>query len=144
MKKVLFPLIILLAGLSSYAQPAVDEKPIQAAIINVFDAVAKLDDAGIKAQCTPDFTLIERGQVLNADTLIKWLAPLKGKGVKRINTINFVKTGQQGSTAWVVYYNTAEMTIGEKHMTAKWLESATLVKEGAVWKIKLLHSTDLK
>jgi len=36
------------------------------------------------------------------------------------------------------------MIMGEKHVTAKWLESATLVKEGAVWKIKLLHSTDLK
>lgn len=144
MKKALFSLIILFIGFNSNAQQAADEKAIQATIINVFDAVARLDDAGIKAQCTPDFTLIERGQVLNADTLLKWLAPLKGKGVKRVNTINFVKTGQQGNTAWVVYYNTAEMIMGDKHRTAKWLESATLVKEGEVWKIKLLHSTDLK
>ena len=136
--------MILLAGLSSHGQQAADGKPIQAAIITLFDAVAKLDDAGIKAQCTSDFTLIERGQVLNADTLIKWLAPLKGRDIKRVNTINFVKTGQQGNTAWVVYYNTAEMIMGDKHRTAKWLESATLVKEGAVWKIRLLHSTDLK
>ena len=144
MKRVLILFIILFSGFSSYAQKAADEKAIQATIINVFDAIAKLDDAGIKAQCTLDFTLIERGQVLNIDTLIKWLAPLKGKGVKRVNTINFVKTGQQGNTAWVVYYNTAEITMGEKHITAKWLESATLVKEGESWKIKLLHSTDLK
>ena len=144
MKRALFILLILLGGFSTYAQRAIDEKPIQATIINVFDAIAKLDDAGIKAQCTSDFTLIERGRVLNADTLIKWLAPLKGKGFKRVNTINFVKTGQQGNTAWVVYYNTAELTMGEKHITAKWLESATLVKEGEVWKIMLLHSTDLK
>ncbi|MES2109088.1 MAG: nuclear transport factor 2 family protein [Bacteroidota bacterium] len=144
MKKTLVLFMILLAGLSSHGQQAADGKPIQAAIITLFDAVAKLDDAGIKAQCTSDFTLIERGQVLNADTLIKWLAPLKGRDIKRVNTINFVKTGQQGNTAWVVYYNTAEMIMGDKHRTAKWLESATLVKEGTVWKIKLLHSTDLK
>jgi hypothetical protein len=144
MKKILILLIILFAGFGSYAQHAADEKAIKSTITNVFDAMAKLDDAGIKAQCTPDFTLIERGQVLNADTLLKWLAPLKGQDFKRVNTINFVKTDQQGNTAWVVYYNTAEVTIGEKHRTAKWLESAVLVKMGGLWKIKMLHSTDLK
>ena len=109
-----------------------------------FDAIAALDDSAMRAELTADFTLVEHAQVLNADSLTKGLAPLKVKTFKRVNKIDFVKSDEIGDAAWVVYYNTAEVTIGEMHRTVKWLESAALVKQGGKWKIKLLHSTDLK
>ena len=141
------PVIIfaaLLISAAAFAQNVVIPASPQATVIRFFDAIAALNDAAMKAELTTDFTLVEHAQVLNADSLTKGLAPLKGKNFKRVNKIDFIKADEIGDAAWVVYYNTAEVTIGEMHRTVKWLESAALVKQAGVWKIKLLHSTDLK
>ncbi len=144
MKTLIIVFAIILISLTTFAQNVVMPTSPQATIIRCFDAIAALDDPAMRAELTTDFTLVEHAQVLNADSLTKALAPLKGKNFKRVNKIDFVKTDEIGDAAWVVYYNTAEVTTGELHRTVRWLESAALVKQGGKWKIKLLHSTDLK
>jgi len=144
MKTLVIVFATFLISLTAFAQNVVTPTSPQATIIRCFDAIAALDDPAMRAELTTDFTLVEHAQVLNADSLTKALAPLKGKNFKRANKIDFVKTDEIGDAAWVVYYNTAEVTIGELHRTVRWLESASLVKQGGKWKIKLLHSTDLK
>jgi len=144
MKTLIIVSAIVLISITTFAQNVVTPTSPQATVIRFFDAIAALDDPAMRAELTTDFTLVEHAQVLNADSLTKGLAPLKGKNIKRLNKIDFVKTDEIGDAAWVVYYNTAEVTIGEVHRTVKWLESAALVKQGGKWKIKLLHSTDLK
>ena len=144
MKTLIAIFATLLISLTAFGQNAVSPTSPQATVVRFFDAIAVLDDPAMRAELTNDFTLVEHAQVLNADSLTKGLAPLKAKNFKRVNKIDFVKTDEIGDAAWVVYYNTAEVTIGELHRTVKWLESAALVKQGGKWKIKLLHSTDLK
>ena len=144
MKTFIIIFATFLINLTAFAQNAVTPTSPKATVMRFFDAIAVLDDPAMRAELTTDFTLVEHAQVLNADSLTKALAPLKGKNFKRVNKLDFVKTDEIGDAAWVVYYNTAEVTIGELHRTVKWLESAALVKQGGKWKIKLLHSTDLK
>ena len=144
MKTLITIFATCLISFTAFAQNVVTPASPQASVMRFFDAIAALDDSAMRAELTADFTLVEHAQVLNADSLTKGLAPLKGKNFKRVNKIDFVKTDEIGDAAWVVYYNTAEVTIGEMHRTVKWLESAALVKQGGKWKIKLLHSTDLK
>jgi len=144
MKTIIIVFATFLISHTAFAQNMVSPTSPQATVVRFFDAIAVLDDPAMRAELTTDFTLVEHAQVLNADSLAKGLAPLKAKNFKRVNKIDFVKTDEIGDAAWVVYYNTAEVTIGELHRTVKWLESAALVKQGGQWKIKLLHSTDLK
>jgi len=144
MKTFIIIFATFLINLTAFAQNAVMPTSPKATVMRFFDAIAVLDDPAMRAELTTDFTLVEHAQVLNADSLTKALAPLKGKNFKRVNKLDFVKTDEIGDAAWVVYYNTAEVTIGELYRTVRWLESAALVKQGGKWKIKLLHSTDLK
>ena len=144
MKKITIIFAAVLITATAFAQNAIMPASPQATVIRFFDAIAALNDTAMKAELTSDFTLVEHAQLLNADSLTKGLAPLKNKSFKRINKIDFVKADENGDAAWVIHYNTAEVTIGEMHRTVKWLESAALVKQAGEWKIKLLHSTDLK
>lgn len=144
MKKLTVLIACTLFCINAFAQQSAEEKQIQAPVIKFFDALALINNAGMKAEVTNDFTLVEHGLIWNLDSLVNAIAPMKNMNVKRTNTINFVKTEQTGNTAIVIYYNTADMTMGDKKRTVKWLESAVLAKEGGKWKIKLLHSTDLK
>ena len=137
-------LLLTIVSLTVGAQDSAEKNLIQGSVVRFFDAIADLDDNAMKAELTSDFTLIEHGLVWNADSLINHLKPMKGKQVTRINKLDFTKTEQQGDVAWIYYFNTAEISISEKKRTVKWLESAVLVKQSGKWKIKLLHSTDLK
>lgn len=144
MKRIAAFILFTVVATHTYGQESTPDKLVQATIINFFDGIARLDDAAMKAEVTSDFTLVEHGQIMNVDSLITYLGPLKGKNIKRVNKIDFIKTEQTGNAAIVVYYNTADLTMGDKQRTIKWLESAVLVKGNGAWKIKLLHSTDLK
>ena len=55
-----------------------------------------------------------------------------------------METEQKGDMAWVSYHNTADLSVQTKKMKVQWLESAVLIKEGQHWKIRLLHSTEIK
>jgi len=69
---------------------------------------------------------------------------LKGASFSRTNHLDFMQTEIKGNTAWSIYYNSADMIIDGLEVHREWLESAVLLKEGKVWKVKLLHSTTLK
>ncbi|MFD1255792.1 nuclear transport factor 2 family protein [Mucilaginibacter terrae] len=144
MKTTVCVILFSFIGIICIAQTKTEEEKIQATVTEFFDAISALNEAALKAEVTPDFTLVEHGLIWNADSLINNLRPMKGMNVKRINKLDFSKTEQQGNIAWVIYYNTADMRMNDKQRTIKWLESAVLVKQAGLWKIKFLHSTDLK
>ena len=137
-------MLVTLLSLTARAQSDLEKKLIQGSVTRFFDALSTLDDNALKAEVTGDFTLIEHGLVWTADSLIKHLKPMKAMKFTRINKLDFIKTEQQGNVAWLYYFNTAEISRGTDRKVIKWLESAVLTKESGKWKIKLLHSTDLK
>lgn len=137
-------LLMLTISIASKAQTTKEQIEIQATLTRFFEGLSNLNDTDIKAETSSDFTLVEHGLIWNADSLINHLKPMKSLNVKRVNQFVFDKTDQMGNVAIVVYHNTANISVGDKKQTAKWLESAVLIKESGKWKIKLLHSTDLK
>lgn len=113
-------------------------------LVKLFDALAALDMKTIRERSTNDLTILESGVVWNLDTLARKVDQLKGASFSRTNHLDFIHTEIKSGTAWVVYHNTADMVINGLEVHAKWLESAVLVKERKMWKVKLLHSTSLK
>lgn len=141
MRKIFIFLVLITIGLHAAAQQKND---IQAPVIRLFDGMSAMNNDAIKAELSTDFTLLENGKVWNTDSLTTAINKGKGMDIKRVNKFEFLKTEQAGNTAWVSYYNTAELEFKGRQITVRWLESAVLVKEQGKWKIKLLHSTELK
>ena len=142
MKKILFTALVF-AGLSANAQNA-EQTRVNQSLIKLFDALAALDMKGIKEFSTNDLMVLESGVVWNLDTLARKVDQLKGASFSRTNHLEFIQTEVKGNTAWVVYRNSADMVINGLEAYRQWLESAVLVKENKVWKVRLLHSTTLK
>ncbi|MGY4539370.1 hypothetical protein ACVW0P_003804 [Mucilaginibacter sp. UYNi724] len=143
MKKLYCLILFAFISVEGFSQSAANEPKIKAAIVSFYNGLSSLDDAAIGAAVTNDFTLVEHKKIWNTDSLMKALAPMKGTGVKRINKQEYTKIEQNGNVAWAVYYNTADITRGDKTKSFKWLESALLVKDGGKCKLKLLNVTDL-
>lgn len=142
MKKLLVA-ILLLTGLGTNAQ-STEQMKVNQSLIKLFDALAALDMKTIREFSAKDLTILESGVVWNLDTLARKVDQLKGASFSRTNHLDFIHTEIKGNTAWSIYYNSADMIIDGLEVHRKWLESAVLLKEGKVWKVKLLHSTTLK
>ena len=142
MKKVIF-VLFLFSSLNASAQSA-EQSKVNQTLLKLFDALAALDMNGIKEFTTKDLVVLESGVVWNLDTLASKVDQLKGASFSRTNHLEFIQTEIKGNTAWVVYRNSADMLIDGLEASRLWLESAVLVKESKVWKVKLIHSTTLK
>jgi len=143
MKKSLFVVLLILSGVCAKAQ-SIEQSKVNQSLIKLFDALATLDMNGIKEFSTNDLMILESGVIWNLDTLSHKIDQLKAVSFSRSNHLSFVQTEIKGKTAWTVYYNSADMIINGVEVHRRWLESAVLLKEGKVWKVKLLHSTTLK
>jgi hypothetical protein len=142
MKNILFIALLITSHMAN-AQNTEHAK-VNQSLVKLFDALAALDINGIKEFSTKDMTILESGAVWNLDTLTRKVDQLKAVSFSRVNHLDFVQTEIKGNTAWSVYYNSAKMIIDGVEVHRKWLESAVLVKENKVWKIKLLHSTTIR
>jgi ketosteroid isomerase-like protein len=139
----LFVAVLLFAGLGANAQNA-EQMKVNQSLVKLFDALAALDMKTIRDFSTGDLTILESGVVWNLDTLARKVDQLQGASFSRTNHLDFIQTEIKGNTAWSIYYNSADMIIDGLEVHRKWLESAVLLKEGKVWKVKLLHSTIMK
>ncbi len=142
MNKIFFA-ILFIGSLHASGQNA-EQTKVNQSLVKLFDALAALDIDGIKAFSAKDLMVLESGVVWNLDTLAQKVDNLKGTSFSRTNHLDFIRTEINGNSAWVAYYNTADMIVNGEEIHKKWLESALLVKEDKTWKIKLLHSTTLK
>jgi len=144
MRKYLFVIILLMAVLQGYAQSKQEQQLIQAPLLKFFDAMSAQQPDAIKAVVTQDFTLFENGKVWNTDSVTFSMGRYKGLDVKRMNKLDFLKTERINNISLVSYYNTADMTYNGKRLVMKWLESAVLLREKQAWRIKVLHSTEIR
>jgi len=142
MKRILF-IALLFVGTSAHAQTT-EQTKVNQSLVKLFDALAALDIHGMKEFSTKDLMILESGAVWNLDTISRKVEELRAVSFSRTNHLDFVQTEIKENVAWVVYYNSADMLINGVEVHRKWLESAVLMKEGKVWKVKLLHSTTLK
>jgi hypothetical protein len=144
MKQVLFFFVLVTISFNSYAQNDKSKAEVNQTLIQLFDGIAKLDMNKIQQYSTHDVIILEDGAIWNMDSVRNIVNMMKGTTFSRTNTFDFIQTEVKGNTAWVVYHNTADMTINGQAMNIRWMESAVLVKEGNAWKVRLLHSTTQK
>jgi hypothetical protein len=144
MKRLLFLMLLFAVYLRGNAQSVQEQQQIQVPLLKFFDAMAAQQPDALKAEITRDFILLEQGKIWNTDSLTGSMARYKGLDIKRINHLEFVKTERIDDISLVSYYNTADLSYKGKQMSIKWLESAVLVRQKQGWKIKLLHSTEIK
>jgi hypothetical protein len=124
-------------------EPTKEQAAVNQTLLKLFDGIATMNLQKIRQYVSSDFLVLEDGTIGNMDTLTTKISQLKGAGATRTNHLEFVQTSVRGNTAWVAYHNTAEMAVNRKKLTMRWLESAFLVKEGDIWKVRLLHSTSV-
>jgi hypothetical protein len=142
MKKIALITLMVIFSATSFAQK--DKTKIEGSIAGFFNGMSLVNADTLRFYATPDFQLLENGEVWNLDTLISKVMPRKDSRIQRVNTFEFIRTEQTGDIAWVTYHNSAEFSLGEKKQTVKWMESAVLVKDKGRWKLQMLHSTKLK
>ncbi|WP_052731027.1 nuclear transport factor 2 family protein [Spirosoma radiotolerans] len=143
--KLLSVIILLTAVAFSplYGQSKTDEQNVKQVINGFFQALSDEDIPSLRSYCRTDFTLLESGEIWSLDTLEAKIKPYFGQGARRINKIDFKKIVIKGTSAWVVYFNQADMELNARKGTINWLESAVLTKNEGQWKLTLLHSTTL-
>ena len=139
----LIPFILFITS-TALAQKPSEQQQIQQVVTLVFEAISDGSIAKMEEAVTPDVKILETGEVWTLDTIRSYFARPRPADFKRVNTLDFFQTEVGGEMAFVSYHNTASIHANGKDRTAKWLESAVLVRQGKSWKVKMLHSTRLE
>lgn len=133
MKKILL-ICLLIPFLSNAQQPA---QMIQ----RFFDALSVRDQAGMKQAITPDFKLVENGEIWTIDTLVNRMAKVRPADYSRINQLEILKTDFDKHSAHVFYKNQALIHAAGRDRRVNWLETAYFIKQNGQWKMSNMHSS---
>jgi hypothetical protein len=147
MKAIALLIIAIFFSASMKAQQLLtkDQREVQQAIVKMFESLSNRDSLSLKASCTADVTFYEYGKVWSLDTMINKAIKLnKAADFKRTNTIDFINTTTDKTTAWATYRLYSAMTKDSKQTKIEWLETVVLIRQKKQWKIKHLHSTLIK
>jgi ketosteroid isomerase-like protein len=99
------------------------------------------DEKKYRALLTPDYRLLENGQIMDAAGDIATM-PAPGSGYRRTDSFDFRSVTVQGDVAYAVYFLTSSISEhGDKAREVKWLESLIARRGASVWRVALLHST---
>ncbi|PCJ22593.1 MAG: hypothetical protein COA96_13980 [SAR86 cluster bacterium] len=134
--KLFLSFVILTVSATSFANDSPFD-PVQ----GLFSAMSSVDHEKMKSLVTTDFQLLEAGEDWTIEDLVNVINPSENK---RRNYFSVIRTEIIGTIAWVSYWNKAIFTNGNSINSAAWLESAVMIKDGASWKIQLLHSTRIE
>ena len=136
--------LLLVVAISTNLKAQTESKKIEQTVTGFFNGMSLYHGDSLKYYSTPDFQLLENGEVWDMHKLISVIEPRKKLNITRINQFSFIRIEIKGKMGWVSYHNTAEFSQGEKNQVVNWLESAVLIKQKGRWKIQLLHSSKLK
>jgi hypothetical protein len=141
--KTILALILVFSCQICPAQPkSIAQKP-EDAIKQIFEALSDGDLKKMEQVVTPDIKILEHGIVWTMDSIRFYLGKTRPADFKRINSLEFFQSEISEKMAFVSYHNRADIHANNKDRTVKWLESAVLVNDKNVWKVKMLHSTRL-
>lgn len=118
-----------------------DEAAIEDAIRENYAAYSGFDAARYRATTTDDFLLLERGELIDREGDVAGM-PKAGTGFRRTDRFEFDAVRIVASIAYAVYTLRSDIYDDIRGARSReWLESAILRREGAQWKMALLHST---
>jgi ketosteroid isomerase-like protein len=118
-----------------------DELEIQKAIKAFYSTYfQERDKQKYRSLLTDDFTLLENGELMNADSVLAAM-PKPEAPLKRADHFEFKSVTVHGDIAYAIYDLKSDITDKGKSRIAHWLESAILRKVQGRWLMCLLHST---
>lgn len=113
-----------------------------AQVMGAMYAALKADDShGFHAVTTQDFFTFDGGKRFDSDALLNLIKAAHDRGAVYQWTISDPKVEVDCNTALITYTNIGSLTENGATRPLTWLESATLVHDGARWRIRFFHST---
>ena len=150
MKTILsFLLLSLILGCASLpkqtATSSADEVIIKDLIQGAFDDLwAGFDSTKVLTYHTPDFYILENGEVWDNERIKQWMKNMlaNSTGTKRINSMEYLDIKRYGPSIQASYWNYAKMIKQDSTISnLRWLESAVAVPTEDGWRLKMMHST---
>ena len=155
MNKLLFPVLFLLA-----CQPAIEPTTDEAELAETDRQIARnliqgaFDDlwaAGDSTKIlnyhTPDFVILEQGEIWDNDRIVEYMRGLHQRPDRplRTNRMDYIRIERYGPSLQVAYWNEADFTRNDSLLgTARWLESAVAVETPEGWRLRMMHSSRAK
>ncbi len=136
-----FFLIALCIQHVAMSQSAKDSIAIVALLKSDYSTMQTINFERHRFNCTPNYLLIENGEVLTMVQEKDWYDKRKGKKIERSDNFDFRYIRVDGNTAHTVYNLKSIITEDGQTKNKIWNESVVLKKMNGQWKIELIHST---
>ncbi|MDP5071908.1 MAG: hypothetical protein NWQ45_13505 [Congregibacter sp.] len=137
--RIIQTLLLLLASAAGSA--LADHSEEFAPIVQIFSGLAYGDQELVKQAITPDFLLLEMGEVWDREFLLTLVQP---NSRERSNYFSVISVNRFEGATLINYWNKATIITDGKESTRAWLESAVAVQTAAGWKLQQMHSTRIK
>jgi hypothetical protein len=146
MKQLTLFVAILFVSLSTKAQNAEKETAdIKAVLTDFFETFTHPDMKYFDRNCSPDFQLLEVGEVWERKKIQAYVDRMNAKPLtfERTNQFDFIKVKFYKNIAWVNYHNTATIrSLADNSIKKReWLESIILEKVKGRWVLQQMHSS---
>lgn len=146
MKSLLILCFVLLPLHVTKAQNVEKETAaIKAVLTDFFETFTHPDMKYFDRNCSPDFQLLEVGEVWERKEIQAYVDRMTAKPLtfERTNQFDFIKVKFYKNIAWVSYYNTATIRSLEDNSIKKreWLESIIVEKVKGRWVLQQMHSS---
>lgn len=118
---------------------------IKAVLTDFFETFTHPDMKYFDRNCSPDFQLLEVGEVWERKEVQAYVDKVTAKPLtfERTNQFDFIKVKFYKNIAWVNYHNTATIRSLQDNSIKKreWLESIILEKVKGRWVLQQMHSS---
>ena len=146
MKKLLFVICFLSLHFQGSGQNIEKETAaIKAVLTDFFETFTHPDMKYFDRNCSPDFQLLEVGEVWERKEIQAYVDKMTAKPLpfERTNQFDFIKVKIYENIAWVNYHNTATIISLQDNSIKKreWLESIILEKVKDKWVLQQMHSS---
>ena len=122
-----------------------DELIIKDLVQGAFDDLwAGFDSTKVLTYHTPDFIILENGEVWDNARIKLWMKNKLANptGTKRVNSMEYIAIDRYGPSIQASYWNYAKMIAADSTISnLRWLESAVAVPTNDGWRLKMMHST---
>jgi hypothetical protein len=108
-----------------------------------YSAVSRFDHAALRTLAAPEYLAVERGRLLNFDSLVADLTVLEQDSVSLEYAFADSAIRVDPPAAWLVYRGRKIVSRPPFADTAFTIESAIFRRAGGGWKLSLVHRTHL-
>jgi ketosteroid isomerase-like protein len=130
-------------SMAASAADSADASAAKQTIVDYYAAWAAHDIARYRSLCTPDYLILDNGEISDLDQDIAYLRAHPEAWRGRTDHFDFRKVIVRSDEAYVVYFLNSEIRNGKAVEHRRYLESAVLHRGAHAWQVFLLHSTRL-